>query len=207
MSSLLRLRWLIAVAAVAALVGLWFGLHGAGRGFGPASNIQSGTLLPQPRAVPDFTLQGADGKPYTRADLRGHWTLIFPGYTYCPDVCPTTLAELKAVYGKLGGDADKLQILFLSVDPERDTPQRLASYVHTFDPRFRAATGPVPALEKLGGELGFVFNKVPGKTPDSYLMDHSASMMLIDPQAQLAGYVVPPFTVEGLTSDLKSLIG
>jgi protein SCO1/2 len=193
--------------ALAALAAVLLGVV-AGIGWFPAKEAgpTTITLLPSPRPVDNFTLSGADGKPFTHSDLRERWTLIFAGYTYCPDVCPTTLTQLKETMTKLGDDAGSLQILFLSVDPERDTPERLAKYVHYFDPRFRAATGPVPALENLGKALGFVFAKVPGKTPDSYTIDHSAAMMLVNPQAQLAGYIVPPFATDALAHDLKAVM-
>jgi len=171
-----------------------------------AIEISSGTLLPQPRALADFQLIGADGQPFTKASLAGHWTLAFAGYTFCPDVCPTTLTDLNAVLRQLGPDAAKLQVLFISVDPERDTPVRLAQYVHYFNPEFRAASGDVAALEQLGKSLGFVFVKVAGATPESYLMDHSAALMLINPQAELVGYLTPPFKAELIAADLKPLL-
>ena len=168
--------------------------------------ISSGTLLPQPRPIVDFSLSGSDGQAFTKASFSGHWSLIFAGYTFCPDVCPTTLTELKGVLSKLGTDAGKLQVVFISVDPERDTPERLAQYVHYFSPDFRAATGDVAALEKLGQSLGFVFVKVPGATPESYLMDHSAALMLVNPQAELVGYLTPPFKADAIAADLKPML-
>ncbi|MDB5987049.1 MAG: hypothetical protein JWR16_2102 [Nevskia sp.] len=191
------------LAAFALLIGVLVGAILLKPG---AVEISSGTLLPQPRPIADFSLSGSDGQPYTKASLAGHWSLIFAGYTFCPDVCPTTLAELKGVLNKLGADAGKLQVVFISVDPERDTPQRLAQYVHYFSPDFRAATGEVAALEKLGQSLGFVFVKVPGATPESYLMDHSAALMLVNPQAELVGYLTPPFKADAIAADLKPLL-
>lgn len=168
--------------------------------------LASGTLLQRPRPVIEFSLNGSDGKPFTKADFAGHWNLIFAGYTFCPDVCPTTLADLKAVDARLGGDAQKLQVLFLSIDPERDTPERLDRYVRYFDPGFRAATGDPETLEKLGKSLGYVYAKVPGATPETYLMDHSAALILVNPKAELAGYLTPPFKPEAMAADLKALM-
>ncbi len=171
------------------------------------TEIASGTLLPQPRAIADFSLNAADGRTFTKADFTGHWTIVFAGYTFCPDVCPTTLTDLTAVIKQLGpDDAKKLQVLFVSVDPERDMPERLAKYVHYFSPDFRAATGDVAALEKLGTSLGFVFMKVPGATPTSYLMDHSAALMLVNPKAELAGFLTPPFKADAIADDLRPLL-
>src|SRR5262249_18517254 len=124
-----------------------------------ATPIQSGTLLSQPRAVVDFSLAASDGKPWTRASLAGHWSLIYVGYTHCPDVCPTTLALLKGVARSLGADAAKLQVVFLSIDPERDTPQALGQYTHYFNPDFLAVTGANAELDKLGGSIGYVYQK------------------------------------------------
>jgi protein SCO1/2 len=168
--------------------------------------ILSGTLLQPPRPVIDFSLQGSDGKPFTKADLAGHWNVLYVGYTHCPDVCPTTLAQLKAVEQGLGADASRVRFIFLSIDPGRDTPDALGQYTHYFSPDFVAVTAPDAQLEALGSSLGFVFEKVPGQTPQSYLMDHSAQLTLLDPQGRLAGYLTPPFKTENLVGDLKQLV-
>jgi len=191
------------LAALAVLLGIAAGtllLHPAG------PQLRSGTLLLQRRPVIDFSLDGADGKPFTKSGLLGHWDLIYVGYTHCPDVCPTTLAQLKAVEAALGDDRNRLRIVFLSIDPGRDTPQVLAQYSHYFSPDFLAATGPKAQLDALGQNLGFVYEKVPGETPQSYLMDHSSALILVDPRGQLAGYLTPPFKTEVLVSDLKQLL-
>ncbi|MBL6752027.1 MAG: SCO family protein [Nevskia sp.] len=170
------------------------------------AQIQSGTLLDKPRPIVDFTMTGDDGKPFTRARLLGRWHLIYVGYTYCPDVCPTTLATLKEMHRLLGADAAKVQVVFLSVDPERDTPQRLAQYVHYFSPDFQAITGDKAQLDALGTNLNFVYMKVPGATPQSYSMDHSAALILVNPQAEVAGFVTPPIVAEALAADLRNLM-
>ncbi|MDR3416243.1 MAG: SCO family protein [Nevskia sp.] len=171
-----------------------------------ARPIRSGTLLERPRPVPDFALTGSDGKPFTKADLLGHWDVVYVGYTHCPDVCPTTLALLKAVAAGLGDDRKRLRVVFLSIDPERDTPETLAQYTHYFNPDFLAATGSNEQLDALGSKLGFVYQKVPGETPQSYLMDHSSALILIDPKGEVAGYLTPPFKTEDLVGDLKQLV-
>ena len=196
--------WALVLVPVAALLGalaahLWLQP--------PAPQLRSGTLLPQPRAIADFTLIGDDGKPFTKADLRGHWNLIFTGYTHCPDVCPTTLATLKSMSSKLGAGANRLQVVFLSVDPERDRPEALERYVHYFNPAFRGATAPNAELDRLAPQLGFVYLKVPGTSPETYTMDHSAALILINPDAQVAGYFTPPFKADVLAQDLSMVIG
>lgn len=169
-------------------------------------SITSGTLLGTPRPIDEFTLQSAAGTPFTRADLGGHWTVVFAGFTFCPDVCPTTLTELKAVKAQLGDSADAIRFLFLSVDPERDTPEKIGQYLRFFDPGFIGATGDAASLEKLGANLGFVYAKVPGATPESYTIDHSTALILIDPQARVAGYLTPPFKPDAMAADLKAII-
>lgn len=171
-----------------------------------SAGLQSGTLLPQPRALPAFTLTDQDGQPFTAASLAGRWTLLFPGFTYCPDVCPTTLALLKQVKAGLGADSG-LRVVFLSVDPERDTPERLKSYVAQFDPAFVGVTVAEPQLAEITRALGIAYAKVPGATPESYQMDHSAAMILLNPQGQIAAYLTPPFELAKLVADLKPLAG
>jgi protein SCO1/2 len=196
-----KLIWVL-LAAFAVLAGLAAGFVA----LRPAGvDIKSGTLLRQPREIAEFSLQSEGGKAFTKADLAGRWSLIYVGYTHCPDVCPTTLAQLKAVEKGLGPDAAKLRFIFLSIDPERDTPAALAQYAHYFSPDFLAVTGPNAQLDILGGSLGFVYQKVPGETPQSYLMDHSSAMILINPQAQLAGYITPPFDTPAIVADLRQL--
>ena len=191
------------VAAIAAALGLAIGVML----LKPKNvEIQSGTLLETPRPLPPFTLTGDDGQPFTNASLTGHWTLVFAGFTSCPDVCPTTLTLLKGVMADLGARTQALKVLLLSVDPARDTPERLAHYVHYFDPRFTGATGSEAQLEALSRAMSFVYAKVPGATPDTYTMDHSASLMLINPQGQLAGFFTPPHRRQALVVDLNTLL-
>ncbi len=149
-----------------------------------------GLLWPDPPASGEFTLTGGDGKPFARTDLIGRWTLMFFGFTNCPDVCPTTLAVLKDVDRRLGDVPawrDQGQVVFVSVDPERDTPARIDDYVKHFDPRFRAATGPDEALQPLTRSLGILHAKVDGGGPSGYSIDHTASILLLDPRARLVG--------------------
>lgn len=197
-----HLIWGLA-AAFAVVVGLVAGmllLHPGN------AELKTGTLLKTARPIPAFALNGSDGRPYTNEDLKGHWTLMFAGYTYCPDVCPTTLAEMKALSAKLGPAAAALKVLFVSVDPERDTPEKLGKYVHYFSADFAAATADPAVLEQLGRSTGFVFTKVPGGTPDAYLIDHSAGLILIDPEGRVAGYFSPPFQIDAMAQDLAPLL-
>lgn len=191
------------VAALAAAVGLALGVIFIKP---TAVSIDSGTLLKPPRELPAFALTGIDGAPYTNANLQGHWTVVFAGFVTCPDVCPTTLTLMKNVMADLGPLASEVQMLLLSIDPERDTPERLKSYVQYFDARFTAATGPTTELDKLASAMSFVYVKVPGATPETYTMDHSAALMLINPDGQLAGFFTAPHRREAMVADLTAVI-
>ena len=129
------------------------------------------------------------------------------GFTSCPDICPTTLTVLKAVRQRLGDSANRPRFLLISVDPQRDRPDRLDTYVKFFDPAFIAATGRITELDKLARSLGFTYERIEGASPGSYTMDHSSSLILIDPQARLAGYFRPPFQVHPIANRLRNVLG
>jgi protein SCO1/2 len=195
----------IIVAVAAAL----FGLLVASLWLAPQMvDMKSGTLLQQRRELAKFSLLRDNGQAFTRADLQGHWTLIFPGYTYCPDVCPTTLAFLKTLHEKLKASGQTVNVVFLSVDPARDTPERLASYVHYFNPDFVGVTAQEPELGRFTQMLGIAYAKVPGSAGTlAYTMDHSAALILLDPQARIAAYFSPPHKLEEMSADLGAVMG
>lgn len=189
------------------MLALLLGLAAASFLFAPETRpLQAGTLLSQPRALPEFTLVDQDGKPYGKAALRGRWTLVFPGFTHCPDVCPTTLAYLKTLHAELAKQNRSLNVVFLSVDPERDQPEQLATYVRYFNPAFSGITGGEPELARFAQSLMITYLKVPGAEATSYSMDHSAALVLINPQAEVAGFFTPPFQLSPMTADLASLM-
>jgi protein SCO1/2 len=191
------------IAAVVALV--LGGLAGALLLQPQQLQMQTATVLPAPRALPPLALVDQDGKPFTTASLHGHWTLLFAGYTYCPDVCPTTLALLKQLSAALPGNA-RPQVVFLSVDPDRDTPARLKQYVQYFDPAFVGVTAHEPALAAAAQAFGIAYSRVPGPTAEQYDMEHSAALILVDPDAAIRAYFSPPHTLEALKSDLTQLM-
>ena len=191
------------VAALAAAIGLAAGLVLLQP---RAVSIESGTLLTPARTLPAFALTDEQGAPFTNASLKGHWTILFAGFTTCPDICPATLTLMKSVIDGMGTEGDKVRMLLLSVDPERDTPERLKGYVQYFDPRFKGATGPNEQLDRLARAMSFVYTKVPGATPESYTMDHSAALMLINPDGELAGFFTAPHRREALVSDLRTIV-
>ena len=133
----------------------------------------------------DFALTDHTGKARTLGDFRGKVVVMFFGYTRCPDVCPITLAELKAVKEQLGEEGKRLQVVFVTVDPERDTQKLLAEYVPAFDPSFLGLYGDPAAIAKVAKDFRVFYQKSPGKTPDSYTVDHTAGSYIFDPQGRL----------------------
>ncbi|GMU44638.1 MAG: SCO family protein [Xanthomonadales bacterium] len=204
-----RLPWIITALALLAAVA---GYVASRIVFSPGTHALplAGTLLyPEPRPLPDFRLQRDDGSALTQADWRGRWRLLFFGFTHCPDVCPTTLATAKAALAALRKDHPdaRVAVSFVSVDPERDTPDKLGAYVHFFDPAFEAATGTQEQLQALTRALWVVYEKVPGTGgPGDYSIDHSASLLLIDPQGRLVGQMRPPQRADVIAADLALLI-
>ena len=155
----------------------------------------------------DFKLTDFDGKPRTLADFKGKAVVVFFGFTQCPDVCPTTMTELAQVKQSLGADGDKLQAIFITVDPERDTPELLKAYMGNFDPSFLALYTTTPEqLAALAKDYKVYYKKVDGKTPTSYTMDHSAGSYVYDTQGKLRLYTRYGTGVQPLVDDLKLLL-
>jgi protein SCO1/2 len=154
----------------------------------------------------DFQLVDHAGKPRTLADYRGKVVVLFFGYTQCPDVCPTTLAELAETMKRLGADADRVQVLFVTVDPDRDTPAILAQYVPAFDPRFVGLYGDAAATERTAKEFKVLYQKQPGRTPGTYTVDHSAGTYVFDPQGRLRVYVSYGQGPDVFAHDIRELL-
>jgi protein SCO1/2 len=147
------------------------------------------------------------GKLRRLEDFRGKAVVLFFGYTHCPDVCPTTLADMAQVLRQLGKDAERVQVLFVTVDPERDTPEALARYVPAFDPRFLGLRGDLEATRRVAKEFKIYFEKRLGKTPGEYAVDHSAQSYVIDPQGRLRLFLRHGRIAEDLGPDLRTLLG
>ena len=155
----------------------------------------------------DFNLLDPDGKVRTLADFKGKVVLMFFGYTQCPDICPTTLTEMQQVMTLLGPQSDKVQVLFVTVDPERDTAEILKQYVPAFDPRFLGLRpADEAALEKVTKDFKIYYKKVPGSKPGSYTMDHTAGSYAFDPEGHLRLYIKHAQGPETLAHDLKELL-
>src|SRR5690606_12024026 len=204
---------IVLVAALAAGLGLvasqkWFGGNSA-----PAHpELQTVRLFPQARELPPFALQQSDGTQLVPGELHGHWTLVFLGFTHCPDVCPTTLADLSRAQKEWEPlpEARRPRVLFVSVDPQRDSPDRIGEYAAFFHRDTLAATADIPALEEFARSLSLVFMKVPaadGAPADQYTIDHSAALALLDPAGRMAGVIQGPLDPAAIAADLTTLTG
>jgi len=193
-----RRSWaILGVAAVcAALAGFWL----ARELDSSVPELASGTWLPRPKPIADFELTDHLGRPFTAAALRGRPSLVFFGFTHCPDVCPTTLVKLARV--KQAGALPGVQVLFVSVDPQRDTPTALGLYVHAFDPDFIGLTGEASAIKRIATEFGVAVSRVDLSGGD-YTMDHSAVVFLLDRRGRMVGVFTPPFDIERMAQDLR----
>jgi protein SCO1 len=154
----------------------------------------------------ELALTGHDGKPRTLADFRGKAVVLFFGYTHCPDVCPTTLVDMAEVMKKLGNDAARVQVLFVTLDPERDTPEVLANYVPAFGPGFLGLSGDDAATRRAAQEFRIFYEKRAGATPSAYTVDHSAQSYVIDPQGELRLFVRHERIAQDLAEDLRAIL-
>ena len=154
----------------------------------------------------DFRLPDASGQPRSLQDFRGKAVVVFFGYTQCPDVCPTTMAEIAQARQLLGPQGDKVQGVFITVDPERDTPEVLRAYMGNFDQSFVALRGTPEQTAALAKDFKLYYKKVEGKTPGSYTMDHSAASFVYDAQGRLRLYTRYGTGPQALADDLKLLL-
>lgn len=194
-------RILIAAAAVLALAGCDRpGAPGGSAGGFKAIDI-TGADYARELSLPD-----AEGRPRTLADFKGKVTVVFFGYVQCPDVCPTTLSELAEVKRALGADGERLQAVFVTVDPERDTAEVLRSYVAQFDPSFVALRGTPEEIQAAAKQFKIFYSKVPGKTESSYTVDHTAGSYVFDTQGRVRLFTRYGSGAEALLHDLKLLL-
>ena len=204
---------IVLVIALAAGLGLAASQYWFGRTDTPATpELRTVRLFPQPRELPPFALQQSDGTQLVPGELHGHWTLVFLGFTHCPDVCPTTLADLSRAQREWEAlpEARRPRVLFVSVDPERDTPDRIGEYAAFFHGDTLAATADIPSLEAFARSLSLVFMKVPGPDgapEDAYTIDHSAALALLDTEGRMAGVIQGPLEPEAIAADLAALTG
>lgn len=202
----------VLVAAIAAALGLW----AAQQYFAPPERTaewpqtQEVRLFDPPRELPAFSLRQSDGTQLVPGELHGHWTLVSLGFTHCPDVCPMTLTQLAIAQKQWESlpEATRPRILFVSVDPERDTPDGAGEYAHAFHRDTIAATADIPALESFARSMSLVFAKVPPEPDapaDQYSVDHSAAIVILDPQGRMSGLVQPPLDPNAIAADMALL--
>jgi len=198
----------ILVGSISALAGIsfWKVMQGP-----PQASDATLLLLPEPRVIADFSLVDDDGQPFSLERLKGQWSLLFFGFTHCPDVCPSALYDLAQVRKTLARNdpeiTNDLQVLFVSVDPERDTPRQLNQYVNYFDPEFIGVTGPEAQLAPLTLQLGIAY-RIEDHEPGSqqYNVDHSASILLMNPDGQLHGVFPAPHQSDSMAAEIAAVI-
>jgi protein SCO1/2 len=197
------------------LVGLLaFGIGGwlSGTFSGPAAEqpaqIQRGYVLDAPRPLPAFELVDQDGQVFTQDSFKGDWSFIYFGYTYCPDICPMSMAELARMRDELGSFSDGLadQYYLVSVDPRRDSPERLKEYVAYFNPEFKGLTGDKPALDTFTRAAGVVY-QVPDAPADAdYLVGHSSTITLVNPDGAIHAFFTTPLEAGPIARDFKAIV-
>jgi protein SCO1/2 len=159
--------------------------------------------FPQAREIKPFNLTDHRGNPVSEQDLKGEWQLMFFGFTFCPDICPTTMGVLNRAIAEL---PTKPQVVMVTVDPERDTPEALARYVPSFNPEFVGYTGTFDDIVGLATNVNIAFGKVPGKEPGTYTMDHAASIVVVDPEGRYAGFIKAPHQATNISQIMASLM-
>ncbi|CAI8956768.1 MULTISPECIES: SCO family protein [Pseudomonas] len=198
----------ILVALVAVILGLTVNKVLNGRSEGnPTELIDAGIiLLPQSRTVPAVEMTDEQGQPVVMDQLKGKWSLLFFGYTFCPDICPTTLAQLRQVKSELPKEAvERLQVVLVSVDPNRDTPAQLKQYLGYFDKDFRGVTGSLENIQKLANAVSIPFIPADTSKPN-YTVDHSGNLALLGPDGKQRGFIRAPFNNQKLVAQLPGLV-
>ncbi|SUD82784.1 Sco1/SenC family protein [Stutzerimonas stutzeri] len=198
----------ILVALVALVIGLTvYRVLNSERQIDPTQMLDAGiVILPQGRDMPKLTLTNQDGEPVQVDQLEGKWTLLFFGYTFCPDICPATLAELRQLRGQLPDEVrEQLRPVLVSVDPARDTPEQLKQYLEFFGEGFVGLTGTLDDIQTLANGVGIPF--IPGDTSrENYTVDHSGNLVIIGPDGRQHGFIRAPLKVQKLSQQLPALL-
>lgn len=163
-------------------------------------------LLPRERVIPPLTLIDQDGQPFDTRSLQGRWHILFFGFTACPDICPTTLSDMRRLFGQLPSDTrERLQLVLITADPERDTPQQLKTYLDYYRAGFSGLTGEMEQLQQLSRALGLPF--VPAnETQGDYSVSHSGNLALVGPNGTLRGHIRAPLMLDGLQRALPRIV-
>ncbi len=196
---------LVGIAAFISLImGLFFYSFFSTRGLSDEQYAALGFYrFEKPRVIANFALRDQDNQPVSIDNLKGQWSLLFFGFTFCPDICPTTLGVLSRAVEKLAVDP---QVIMVSVDPERDGPAQLKQYVPAFNPSFIGYTGEFDEIVKLATQVNIAFGKVPGPTAGTYLVDHSASIVVVNPEGRYAGFIKTPHSEANIATIVQSLM-
>jgi protein SCO1/2 len=201
-------HWLLVAGVSLVLAGGYLTWRSLRNGPAPAGEVPSVTGIRDDAPLPAFTLHGPRGG-FGNAQLAGHWSFVFFGYTQCPDICPTALALMKEVRKMLAAvlPAPTFQVVFVSVDPRRDTPQLLGEYMAAFDPSFIGVSGTDAALSPLTKSLGVYYQRNDTADPRIYTVDHSAAIYLVDPQGRLAAVFSPPQEASKMAANFRRIAG
>lgn len=201
----IRRTVIICLICVAAVVGLIVKKVTDPRVLSQAElRVNGAVVFDKPRLFDDFTLLDHKGEPFTQADLEGQWTLIYFGFTQCPDICPMAMLDLKRLVEALPEDlAGRTQVALVSVDPARDTPEVLAEYVGYFHPDFVGVTGDFLTIRRFANQVNVAFSKV--TQGDDYTVDHSGNIVLINPMGDYHGFFQPPFDLAKLKLTYTSI--
>lgn len=193
------------LALLALVAGVWFGLQ---IDSSPSAEppVANGAVFESEKPLSPFRLRDHQGHPFDIGRLREHWTFIYFGYTYCPDLCPTTLAALSELEKQLAKHEanDQLQYVFISLDPRRDTSERLAQYVAFFSPRLLGTSGDDADLAVLAEQFGIAYD-VPDVDTNDYLVDHTDVVLLVSPDAGFVAVLTPPHSGERIASDFRRI--
>ena len=200
-----RILIAIIVAALAMAAGIW-----AARAVLEHNSVQDeldATRFPEAREIASFSLIDHNKAVFDNSVLKDRWSFIFFGYTHCPDVCPTTLSVLNSVAQKLGDLDEDIRFVFLSVDPERDTPEQLAQFVSYFNSDFIGVTGTPEGIEQITRQLGVLHIRAqPEEGASGYLVDHSASVFLFDPDGRYHAVFSPPLSADTIAGDFRKML-
>lgn len=193
------------VAAIAA--GLALGLYTAKQQQSGQQQI-SGFVFPKPEPLSDIKLIGQDKLDLTTDSFKGHWTFVYVGYTFCPDACPITLTTMNQTYELLGDTVDSApaRMMLVSVDPQRDTPERLEEYVKYFNPSFIGATGTDDNLRHFANQTRSLYSLPEDRSDGEYLVDHSSSIILINPDAAVHAIFTPPQAADAMAADFDAIL-
>ena len=203
----IRLTALILFSLVALFFGLFVGQHLKFKDK-DMSNF-SGVWLENPRDIAAISLQDTANNLFNNESFTGHWTMLFFGFTSCPSLCPTTMAELGKMYRKLEslGVKNLPQVIMVSLDPQRDNPEKLGNYVRAFDRHFLGLTGDEQTINKMAREMGIASTKVDGSDEQSYNIEHTGTVILINPNGKINGFFTSPLNADALAKDYKKVVG